>query len=193
MKVAIYLRVSTKEQTTDNQEIPLLEHCKRNQYNIYNIYKDIGESGSKESRPEFDLMLEEMRKNKFKAVLVWKIDRIGRSVQHLVSLFTEFKKRGIEFISLTQNIDTTTSEGRMFLGMLMVLSEYERDIIIDRVNSGISRAKRQGKHLGRPKSKINKFAVYRLKDEGKSIRQISRELELSPSAVQRCIKSRGSN
>lgn len=193
MKVAIYLRVSTKEQTTDNQETPLLDHCKRNEYNIYNIYKDIGESGSKESRPAFDLMLEDMRHNRFQAVMVWKLDRIGRSVQHLVSLFTEFKKRGIEFISITQNIDTTTSEGRMFLGMLMVLSEYERDIIIDRVNSGIRRAKREGKHLGRPKTKINKFAVYRLKDEGKSIRVISKELELSTSAVQRCIKSRGSN
>lgn len=191
MKVAIYVRVSTKEQTTENQLEPLKEYCLRNKFEIFKIYNDIGESGSKESRPQFNEMIADLRKGKFKAIAVWKLDRIGRSLQHLLSLFTEFNKRGIEFISLTQNIDTTTPEGRMFLRMLMIMSEYERELIINRVNAGLDRAKRQGKNLGRPKNKINKFAIIKLRKEGKSLRKIASELDLSLAAVQRCIKSEG--
>lgn len=188
MKVAIYLRVSTKDQNTDNQEKPLIEYCERNKFEIYKIYKDIGESGSKESRPEFDLMLNDMRKRKFKAVAVWKLDRIGRSLQHLLNLFTEFSKKGIEFISLTQNIDTTTPEGRMFLRMLMVLSEYERELIINRVNAGIRRARAEGKHLGRPEININKYEVIKLRNKGTSLREIAKILNTSLGKIQRILK-----
>lgn len=191
MKVAIYCRVSTKDQSIENQLGPLEEYCTRNKFEIYKIYSDVGESGSKESRPQFNLMIEDLRKNKFKAIAVWKLDRIGRSLQHLLSLFTEFNKRGIEFISLTQNIDTTTPEGRMFLRMLMIMSEYERELIINRVNAGLDRAKKQGKSLGRPKNKFNKYDVIKLKKAGLSYRKIANELNLSLAAVQRCIKSEG--
>lgn len=190
MKTAIYLRVSTKtRQDTETQLQPIKEYAERNKIDIYKTYTDIGESGSKESRPQFDLMLNDIRKNKVKCVMVYKLDRIGRSLQHLLKLFEEFNKRGIDFISITQNIDTTTAEGRMFLRMLMIMSEYERELIIDRVNAGIKRAKAQGVKLGRPKTEINIDEVLNLKDKGLSLRKIATKLNISLGAVQRCIKT----
>jgi len=91
-----------------------------------------------------------LRQKQFKGILVYKLDRIGRSLQHLINLFDEFKNRNVDFISATQNINTTTPEGKMFLRMLMVLSEYERELIVNRINDGLSRARKQGKTLGRP-------------------------------------------
>lgn len=193
MKTAIYVRVSTKDQTVNNQIGPLLEYCERNNFSTYKIYSDVGESGAKESRPAFNEMIDDMRKGKFKAIAVWKLDRIGRSLQHLLSLFSEFNKRGIEFISLTQNIDSTTPEGRMFLRMLMIMAEYERELLTSRINAGLDRRKKEGKDLGRPKNKINKYEVFRLKNQGYSYRQISKEMNISLAAVQRCIKNPPSN
>jgi len=151
MKTAIYCRVSTRDkQDITTQSTFLKEYATRNNLDIYKTYLDIGQSGSKDSRPDFDVMLQDMRSGLFDAILVYKLDRIGRSLQHLLNLFEEFNNRGIEFISATQNINTITAEGRMFLRMLMVLAEYERELIIGRVNDGLTRAKAQGKQLGRP-------------------------------------------
>ena len=119
-------------------------------------YKDIGESGSKVSRPQFDKLIKDMRNKSFDTIIVYKLDRIGRSLSHLVKLFEEFKKKNINFISITQSINTTTPEGRMFLHMLMVLAEYERELTIARINSGLDRARAQGKKLGRPKGSRDK-------------------------------------
>jgi len=189
MKVAIYIRVSTKQQEAQTQDFPLTEYCERNKLKVFKKYIDIGESGSKDSRPQFNLMLEDMRKNKFKGVVVYKLDRIGRSTQHLLKLFEEFNKRGIEFISLTQNIDTTTPEGRMFLKMLMIMAEYERELIVDRVNAGLDRAIKNNIKLGRPKKEIDSSKVLELKSKGMSLRNIAKELNISLGSVQRCIKT----
>ena len=154
MQTSIYCRVSTKDkQDITTQETFLKEYAERNQLNIYNIYSDVGESGSKDSRPEFDKLLHDMRQGHFKAILTYKLDRIGRSLSHLIKLFEEFKAKGIDFISATQNINTTTPEGRMFLHILMTLSQYERELTINRINAGLDRAKKQGKRLGRPQGK----------------------------------------
>jgi len=152
LKVAIYARVSTlnKGQNTETQLLPLREFCQRNGYQVIEEYVDNGISGTKESRPAFDEMLEAMRTRKINCVLVYKLDRIGRSLPHLLKLFEEFKKRKVEFISLTQNINSSTPEGKMFLRMLMVLASYERELIISRINSGLDLARSQGKKLGRP-------------------------------------------
>lgn len=188
MKVAIYTRVSTKEQNINTQLQNCESYCKYRKQEIYKIYKDIGESGKKSSRPQFDIMLKDMRHNKFKTVIVYKLDRIGRSLPHLISLFEEFKKRGVSFTSTTQNIDTETPEGRMFMNMMMVLSEYERELTVDRVKEGLVRAKKEGKILGRPKVKINKYEIMRLREDGVSLRKIAEKLELSLGVVQRCLK-----
>jgi DNA invertase Pin-like site-specific DNA recombinase len=150
MKVAIYCRVSTKDkQDVSTQEIYLNHYANRENLEIYRTYSDIGESGSKDSRPQFDLMLNDMRQGLFDAVLVYKLDRIGRSLSHLVKLFEEFSKRKIQFISATQSINTTTAEGRMFLHILMTLAQYERELTVSRIKSGLERAREQGKAIGK--------------------------------------------
>jgi len=150
MKIAIYCRVSTRDKQDINTQIDFLkDYAERNDYEIYKIYSDVGESGSKDKRPEFNLMVDDMRKGLFKGIVVYKLDRIGRSLSHLVKLFEEFKKRNIEFISATQNINTTTPEGRMFLHILMTLAEYERELTINRIKAGLERARKQGKPIGK--------------------------------------------
>ena len=151
MIAGIYYRISTADKQDIGMQIKAVkDYCAREQIEIAREYKDIGVSGSKESRPEFDLLLKDVRDKKIDCVVVYKLDRIGRSIAHLIKLFEEFKKKNINFISTTQNINTTTPEGRMFLHILMVLAEYERELTIDRINSGLKRARAEGKTLGRP-------------------------------------------
>ena len=155
--VAIYCRVSTRDkQDITTQKTFLKDYAERNNLEIYKTYSDVGESGSKDSRPQFDELLKDMRANLFKSILTYKLDRIGRSLSHLVKLFEEFNKREIDFISATQNINTTTPEGRMFLHILMTLSQYERELTINRINDGLARAKKQGHKLGRPEGSKDK-------------------------------------
>lgn len=151
LKIGLYCRVSKNEQHIETQRLALRDFCQRNNYEIVEEYLDNGVSGAKDSRPAFDRLLADMRAGKINCVLVYKLDRIGRSLQHLLNLFEELKNRGIEFISLTQNINTSTPEGKMFLRMLMVLAEYERELIVCRINGGLERARAEGKILGRPK------------------------------------------
>ncbi len=151
MNVAIYARVSTTDQNVDTQLTALRDYCARTGYDIVGEYVDNGYSGKDDRRPRFEQMLADLRQDRFQAVVVYKLDRIGRSLKHLLNLFEEFKTRGIGFVSLSQNIDTNTPEGRMFLQMLMVLAQYERELIVARTLSGLERARRQGKRLGRPK------------------------------------------
>lgn len=160
MKVAIYYRISTRDkQDIGMQQNAVREYCerttieinnKKEPLEIYKEYSDIGESGKKESRPQFDLMLQDMRDRKFNCIVVYKLDRIGRSLSHLIKLFEEFKSKNIQFISITQAINTTTPEGRMFLHILMVLAEYERELTLSRIVSGLDKAKKEGIKLGRP-------------------------------------------
>jgi DNA invertase Pin-like site-specific DNA recombinase len=149
-KVVLYARTSTSDQTTDNQTMALRDYCDRMNYNVVDEYIDNGFSGKNDNRPEFERLLADVRRGQVKAIIVYKLDRIGRSLKHLLNLFEEFRNLNIEFISLTQNINTATPEGKMFWQMLGVFAEYERELIVARTNAGLDRARRQGKVLGRP-------------------------------------------
>ena len=151
--VALYARVSTTDQNTTTQLLPLREHCQRLGYEIADEYVDNGYSGKDDKRPAFERLLSDMRAGRFDGVMCYKLDRIGRSVKHLLQLFEEFARRKIGFVSLSQNIDSTTPEGRMFLQMLMILAQYERELIVSRTLAGLQRARREGKALGRPVGK----------------------------------------
>jgi len=151
MKVAIYARVSTEEQDADKQEEALTDYCKRFGYEIYKIYKDQGISGIKTSRPQFDELLKDMRQYKFTCVMVTKLDRLGRSLQHLLSILDEFNKKGVHFIAITQNIDTTSASGKLQLQILGAFAEFERNLISERTKEGMKRAVGVGK---RGKDKI---------------------------------------
>ena len=154
LNVGIYARVSTSDkQNIESQISYLKEYAYRKGLNVVGVYADVGESGKKDSRPEFDRLMSDVRSGRVNGILVQKLDRIGRSLLHLVNLFQEFKRRHVTFISATQNIDTTTPEGRMFLNMMLVLAEYERELIGDRVRVGLELARKRGKRIGRPKGR----------------------------------------
>jgi len=156
MKVGVYARVSSSDQKTDTQLVALRDYCSRMRYDVVNEYVDNGFSGKNDKRPGFERLLTAMRAGKLESIICYKLDRIGRSLKHLINLFEEFANRNIGFVSLSQNIDTNTPEGRMFLKMLMVLAEYERELIVARTNDGLKRAVKQGKQLGRPNGSKDK-------------------------------------
>ncbi len=148
--VAIYARVSDSSQIIETQLIPLREYCQRVGYKEVKEYVDHGFSGKDNNRPAFERLMVDIRQGKVDCIICYKLDRIGRSLRHLLNLFDEFRNRKVSFISLSQNIDTSTAEGRMFLNMLMVLSQYERELVVARTLDGLQRARKQGKRLGRP-------------------------------------------
>lgn len=148
--VGVYVRVSSESQNVESQLFPLRDYCKRMGLASVEEYVDNGFSGKDDKRPAFERLMVDIRAGKLDGVLVFKLDRIGRSLRHLLGLFEEFKNSGVEFISLTQNINSDTPEGKMFWQMLGVFAEYEREIIVSRTLSGIAKARRQGKTLGRP-------------------------------------------
>jgi DNA invertase Pin-like site-specific DNA recombinase len=151
MLTALYIRVSTKDQTTLNQEIYLLDYCKRNNFEIYKIYKDEGISGTKTSRAGLDLMLQDMRKKYFDCIVIYKLDRLGRSLQHLLQILEELKNKDVRLICSDMNIDTGTPQGKFFFSVVGAFAELEREIIRERIYAGIERARKQGKNLGRLK------------------------------------------
>ncbi len=150
MKVAIYVRNSTSEekQNPETQILPLKEKCERENWD-YEIFQEFA-SGSKESRTELDKMLQKIRNKEFNAVLVWRLDRLGRSLKHLLQLLEEFKNRKVAFISLTEGFDTSTPQGELFFHIAGAFSQFERQLIQERVNAGLDRARRENRKLGRP-------------------------------------------
>jgi len=160
MKVAIYTRVSTEEQNPETQLKQIQNYCILNNHGIYEIYEDII-SGETDSRSAFDKLLHDMRHRRFDAVVVYKLDRIGRSLQHLLHLFQEFKNRDIDFISVTQNINTDTPEGKLMLRVLMILAEYERELIVARTRDTLDRyqvqIKKEGYFVSRNGKKVKKL------------------------------------
>jgi len=152
MNVALYVRVSTDDQKPENQVHELREYCLRSEYTVHDVYIDKC-SGLKDSRPDFNRMIDDMRLKRFDAVMVWKLDRIGRSLQHLLQLLQEMKSKKVDFICLTQNIDTTTASGKLLFSMMGAFAEFESSLISERTKAGMQRAKRQGIHVGRPKGK----------------------------------------
>ncbi len=156
-RVAIYLRVSTAGQTTANQRLELEAWAKARGYDISGVYEDHGISGAKgrDKRPEFDRLLKDSARRRFDVIAAWSVDRLGRSLQHLVETLNELNATGVDLYLHQQALDTTTPSGRAMFGMLSVFSQFEREMIVERVRSGMARAKskgtRSGRAIGRPK------------------------------------------
>ena len=139
-------------------------------------YIDIGISGAKEKRPELSRLMADAHRRKFDAVVVWKFDRFARSVSHLLRALETFKSLGIEFVSLSEQVDTSTPTGKMVFTVLGAVAELERSLIAERVRAGLRNAKAKGKKLGRPRVAVDAARVARLRAQGASWREISREL-----------------
>lgn len=156
MKVALYVRNSTNEerQNPQTQVKPLVEECVRKNWE-FETFQEFA-SGAKESRPELDKMLQRIRKGEFKTVMVWRLDRLGRSLKHLLQLIEEFKTKGVAFISLTEGFDTSTPQGELFFHIAGAFAQFERKLTQERINAGLTRAKSEGKQLGRKKGSGDK-------------------------------------
>jgi DNA invertase Pin-like site-specific DNA recombinase len=187
MKVAIYVRVSTNDQNEGMQLQELREYCQRMKYDIYKEYIDIGESGAKTSRPQFNLFMEDVRKRLFDAVLVWKLDRLGRSLLHLLQIMEELKAKNIDFISYRQNLNTTDSTGKLLFNIIGSFAEFERDIIRERVIAG---KKRSIIKQGRKPLKINRYDVLKMREEGKTLEEIGDEVGCSYVTVHNILKTK---
>ena len=155
MKVAIYVRVSKEDQHPENQILELEDFAKDRNYDVYHIYVD-RISGSKDSRPALNELMLDARNKNFTAVVVWKLDRLGRSLQHLIQIIQEWNHLGIQFICKTQDIDTTKPSGKLIFHIFGAIAEFEREIIKERILLGLERRKKEGKPLGRPKGSKDK-------------------------------------
>lgn len=186
-RVATYSRVSTVSQTADNQLLALRSFATARGW-IVTEFIDQGQSGAKEKRPQLDAMLAAVRARKVDVVACVKLDRLARSVHHLVAMVREFEALGVDLIVLDQSIDTTTPSGRLLFHVLAAISEFERDLIRDRVLAGLARARAQGRRLGRPKKAIDRVRAERLLNSGFSLRHVARQLAVSPSTLSRAVE-----
>lgn len=153
-RVALYTRVSTDQQTTENQRRELAAYLDARGWTMTREYCDEGISGSLEHRPALDELLRDARRRRFDVLVCWRLDRLGRNLKHLITLLEELRALGIEFVSIGEGIDCTTPAGRLQLHLLGALAEFERDRITERIRAGMDRRKAQGKPLGRPRQTI---------------------------------------
>ncbi len=144
MRAAIYGRVSTEQQDVDKQIKECKSFCKYRKYEVVQIYKDVI-SGTKDSRPQLDLLMKDCFRKKFEVVVVWKLDRLGRSVKHLISIVNQWKEYGIDFVCVTQQFDTTTPGGKLLFHIFGAIAEHESDLISERTKLGLKHAKNVGK------------------------------------------------
>jgi DNA invertase Pin-like site-specific DNA recombinase len=190
-RAAIYLRVSTVSQTTENQLRELRKVAAQRGWQIVDIYEDRGVSGSKgrDARPSFDRLHKDAARGKFDFVLAWSIDRLGRSLHHVISFMAELGQLGIDLYLHQQAVDSSTPAGKAMLSMCGVFAEFERGIIAERVRAGLDRARAGGKQLGRPRVPVDlEQEIRQRRANGTGILKIAREVGVGVSVVQRVIR-----
>ena len=191
-KVAIYTRVSTLDQTIDNQLIELRDHCSKMGWEIVKEYADEGLSGtlSRDKRPALNSLIKDAYRKRFDSVVCWDISRIGRSMKELILFLSDMKDRGIGICSVRQGFDTSTSMGEIMFQFVGILSSWEREMIRERTLAGLERAKSEGKTLGRRKVTNDTMTakIIELRTAKKTIRQIASEVGVSVGTVSNTIK-----
>ncbi len=184
--VALYARVSTTHQDSEVQLRELRTLAAARGWTINQEYVDTGISGAATSRPELLRLLADAHKGCFAGILVWRLDRLGRSLRHLVTVVEDLLAKGIEVISATEpHMDSTTPTGRLLRNIFASVAEYEREMIRERVMAGLRKAKASGKRIGRPKAVLNRLRIEQLRGEGLSWREIARKMDLPKSTAYR--------
>ena len=188
--VAIYARVSTSDQETGMQESELKEYCERRGWEPI-LYRDHGQSGAKEDRPALNSLLSDLRKRKIDVILVWSLDRLARSLKQLLTISEECRSLGVDLVSLRQNIDTTIASGRLTFSILGAVAEFERELLRERVRSGMAQARRSGKRIGRPALRhFNSGELERIRSlrrEGISIRKLAKDFETTQWTIAKLV------
>lgn len=187
-RVALYARVSTTEQTTENQLADLRLYAQRRGWTVVEEYTDAGVSGTRESRPALDRLMAAARRREFDAVAVWRFDRFARSTKHLVNALDEFRHLGIAFVSHQESLDLGSPMGAAMFTIIAAIAKLERDIIAERVKSGMRRAKASGKAVGRPKAHVSGLQVRKLLDAGMTMAEAASKLRVSESTLRRAVK-----
>ncbi len=187
LRTAIYARVSTSNhgQDTAVQLRDLVPFIAARGWAVADQYIDSGISGSKERRPELDRLMRDAHARKFDAVIVWKFDRFARSVSHLLRALETFNALGIAFVSLSEQMDTTTPAGKLVFTVLGAVAELERSLIVERVKAGLRNARAKGKRLGRPRSIVDVAQIGRLRAQGRSWRKVARVMGCSAKTCRR--------
>jgi len=191
MRAALYARVSTLDQDPENQLLELRTYAGHRGWEVRE-YVDHGVSGAKESRPALDALLRDARRRRFDVLVVWRLDRLGRNLRHLVLFLDELQALGVAFVTLNEGIDTSTPAGRLQLHILSAMAEFERARIAERVRAGVARAKAQGRRLGRPKRMPlthDRLAAV----QGLSVRQAALRLGVSPATAHRMLSQKSSS
>ncbi len=183
MRIGIYARVSTKDQSCELQVRDLRAYCGARGFELVREYIDVGQSGAKDSRPELNKLMDDARKRQFDAIVVWRFDRFARSTKHLLSALEEFRSLGIQFISYQENVDTSTPLGQALFTIVSAVAQLERELIRERVSAGIRNARANGKTLGRPKTLVNRAQVLQLREQGQSLQQIATNLGIGYGTV----------
>ena len=183
MTAALYARVSTADQTCENQLLELRRYCEARGWRIWREFVDSGVSGSKDRRPALDELLAHARRRRLDVVICWRLDRLGRNLRHLVMLLEELKDLGVGFVSLGEGIDLGTPSGRLQLHVLAALAEFERSRIQERVRAGLARVRAEGRTLGRPPVEVPLVKLQSV--ETLSVREGAKRLHVSRSTLQR--------
>lgn len=193
MRAAIYARVSTigQGQSPEMQVRELREYCERRGWQIAGEYVDAGVSGAKDSRPELNKLMADAHRRRFDAVVVWRFDRFARSVSHLLRALETFNALGVAFVSLSEQMDTSTPTGKMVFTVLGAVAELERSLIAERVRAGLRNAKAKGKTLGRPRIIVDAATIGRLRSQGRTIREIAETMGASRSLVHKTLANHG--
>ena len=187
-RAALYLRVSTFEQTTANQLLDLRQMAEQRGYEIVEEYVDHGISGAKARRPGLDKMMSDARRGRFDIVLVWAADRLARSVKHFVEVLSELDHLGVAFVSYREQIDTGGPLGRAIMTIVAAIAELERSLIIERVKAGLRRARLEGRRIGRRPLDIDRDAVLRDRAAGQSLSTVAKAHGISRSMVAKIVR-----
>ena len=187
MRTAIYARVSTTNHGQDAslQTSEMQQFVEARGWQLADEYVDQGVSGAKDSRPELNRLMADAKRRRFDVVLVWKLDRFGRSLRHLVNALAEFESLGIAFVSLSDNLDLSTASGRLMFNIIGAMAEFERELIRERVKAGMKNAKAKGTRIGRPRVTVDAARIAALRASGLSWRTIERELGISVRTARR--------
>ncbi len=183
---ALYARVSTLDQNCEVQ-LQDLRRFAGQRFALYREYIDVGVSGAQRHRPQLDALMKDAHKRLFDVVLVWKFDRFARSLKHLIESLDEFSSLGIDFVSYTEGVDTTTPTGQLLFHIVGAVAQFERDLIAERVRAGMAHARAMGKRIGRPRAVVDEETVSQLRGEGRSLREIASRLNVPVSRVRRAL------
>jgi DNA invertase Pin-like site-specific DNA recombinase len=188
-RAALYARVSTGIQSTDLQIFELRQVAVQRGWTIVGEYSDAAVSGARDRRPELDRLMRDALRGRLDVVVVWRFDRFARSVRHLVNALHDFETCRVDFVSLRDQVDTSTAAGRLIFHVVAAIAEFERELIRERVTAGVASARRRGKRIGRRPHPVDADRAFELQAAGRSVRAIARELGVPTSIAYRALRA----